>query len=92
MLLEKTDKADAVMLADLPSGSDLRCANCRTSRLALASLRGRRRQLVEMLVAEQNRLGQALASVSEISCSSHKYAPEQKGGRGDRFYGSEQGV
>jgi transposase len=58
--LEKTDKVDALMLAEFgerikPQLRELPDEQAR----ALAAVMGRRRQLMEMLVAEQNRLGQA---------------------------------
>jgi len=60
--LEKTDKVDALMLAEFaervrPAVRQLPDPQA----LALAAVMARRRQLVEMLVAEQNRLGQAPA-------------------------------
>lgn len=62
--LEKTDKVDALMLAEFaervrPEVRELPDQQA----LALAALMARRRQLVEMLVAEQNRLGQAPAAL-----------------------------
>ena len=60
--LEKTDKVDALMLAEF--GERVKPAVRALpdqQALALAALMARRRQLVEMLVAEQNRLGQAAA-------------------------------
>jgi transposase len=58
--LEKTDQVDALMLAEFaerirPQVHELPDEQAR----ALAAVMVRRRQLVEMLVAEQNRLGQA---------------------------------
>lgn len=62
--LEKTDKVDALMLATFaervrPEVRPLPDPQAQT----LAAVMARRRQLVEMLVAEQNRLGQAPAAL-----------------------------
>jgi transposase len=62
--LEKTDQVDALMLAQFaerirPEVRELPDAQAR----ALAAVMARRRQLVEMLVAEQNRLYQAPQSL-----------------------------
>jgi transposase len=58
--LEKTDKADALMLAEFAERikPEVRQVPDEQTR-ALAAVMVRRRQLVEMLVAEENRLGQA---------------------------------
>ena len=70
--LEKTDKVDALMLAEFaervrPAVRELPDQQA----LALAALMARRRQLVEMLVAEQNRLSQAPAALKH-ALRSHK--------------------
>jgi transposase len=60
--LEKTDKVDALMLAEFAERIRPEVRQLPNQQaLALAALMARRRQLVEMLVAEQNRLGQAAA-------------------------------
>jgi len=60
--LEKTDKVDALMLAEFAERVQPEVRQLPDQQaLALAALMARRRQLVEMLVAEQNRLLQAPA-------------------------------
>jgi len=58
--LEKTDKVDALMLAEFAQRIEPEVRQLPDEQTsALAALMARRRQLLEMLVAEQNRLGQA---------------------------------
>jgi len=60
--LEKTDKVDALMLAEFAARVKPKVRPLPDPQAqALAAVMARRRQLVEMLVAEQNRLGQAPA-------------------------------
>jgi len=56
--LEKTDRVDALMLAEFAERVRPEVRPLPDPQ-ALAAVMARRRQLVEMLVAEQNRLGQA---------------------------------
>jgi transposase len=70
--LAKTDRLDSLVLAHFAEAVKPQCRPIKSSaQRELDELLGRRRQLVEMHVAEQNRLGQATTSAVQKEIKAH---------------------